>query len=156
MAFKLNISDKEGKSWKLEAEAESLVGKSVSDKFNGKDINADFDGYEMEVTGGSDKSGFPLSKDVEGIGLKRVLLKKGWGMHRKPKGLKKKKVSTPDGMRLRKTIRGKKIAESTSQINIKILKEGSKKLSEIFPEQNKPKEKAKKEEAPKPAEEKKE
>ena len=76
--------------------------------------------------GGSDISGFPLSKDVEGIGLKRVLLTKGWGMH-----------DSREGVRLRKTVRGKRIALTTSQINLKVLKHGTKKLAEIFPEQNK-------------------
>lgn len=136
MPFKLNISDKEGKSWKIETEETSLVGKSVGDKVSGKDVSADLEGYEFEISGGSDSSGFPLSKNVEGIGLKRVLLTKGWGMHKRPKGLRKKKAPQPDGLRLKKTVRGKTISEKTVQINIKILKEGSKKLSEVFPDQN--------------------
>jgi small subunit ribosomal protein S6e len=125
MPFKLVIGDK-GKSWNLEIQDESLVGKSVGDKVSGKDIKSDFDGYEFEIMGGSDISGFPLSKDVEGIGLKRVLLTKGWGMH-----------DSREGVRLRKTVRGKRIALTTSQINLKVLKHGTKKLAEIFPEQNK-------------------
>ncbi|HLC53843.1 MAG TPA: S6e family ribosomal protein, partial [Candidatus Nanoarchaeia archaeon] len=75
-------------------------------------------------------SGFPLAKDVEGIGLKRVLLTKGWGMR-----------DSRDGVRRRKTIRGKTIAATTSQINLKVIKDGAKKMAEIFPEQNQPKEK---------------
>jgi hypothetical protein len=42
---------------------------------------------------------------------------------------------------MRKTVRGKVISPVIVQINLKILKEGHKKLSEIFPEQNQPKEK---------------
>ena len=49
----------------------------------------------------------------------------------------KKKVSTPKGLRLRKTVRGNQIGEKTVQININVLKEGTKKLPEIFPDQNK-------------------
>ena len=49
MPFKLNISDKEGKSWKLETEAEALSGKRVGDKVEGKDIGADFEGYDLET-----------------------------------------------------------------------------------------------------------
>ncbi len=125
MAFKINISDK-GISWRTESNAEFLIGKSVGDKVNGEELGRDFEGYEFEITGGSDNSGFPLYKEVEGIGLRRVLLKKGWGMHNKRKGV-----------RLRKTVRGKTIFEKTVQINMKLVKEGGKKLREIFQDQNK-------------------
>ena len=47
---------------------------------------------------------------------------------------------------MRKTVRGKVISPAVVQINLKILKEGNKKLSEMFPEQNQPKAEAKKEE----------
>ena len=130
MPFKLNISDKQGKSWKLELQDESITGKVVGDKIEGKEIKPELEGYELEITGGSDISGFPLAKDVEGIGLKRVLLTKGWGMR-----------DSRDGVRRRKTIRGKTIATTTSQINLKVIKDGAKKMAEIFPEQNQPKEK---------------
>lgn len=125
MSFKLNISDK-GKAWKLETESESLVGKSVGDKFQGSDVSPNFEGYEFEITGGSDEAGFPLSKSVEGIALKRVLLTKGWGMR-----------DNTEGMRRRKTVRGKQIAGTTSQINIKVITVGKKNLPDIFPDQNK-------------------
>ena len=144
MALKLNISDK-GKTWKLESDVENLAGKSIGDHFDGKVVKPELQGYDLEITGGSDSSGFPMYKKIEGIGLKRVLLTKGWGMHKRSKGIKKR-VSQPRGLRLRKTVRGKMISEKTIQVNIKVLNEGSKKLETIFPEQNKPKEpKAKKE-----------
>jgi small subunit ribosomal protein S6e len=124
MVLKLNISDK-GKAWKLEFEhGEALSGKNVGDKINGKELKHELEGYELEITGGSDIAGFPLSKDVEGIGLKGVLLTKGWGMH-----------DTRKGVRLRKTVRGKTISETSVQINMRIIKHGHKKLEEIFPEQ---------------------
>ena len=72
MAFKFIIGDK-GKAWRIEKDAEFLMGKAVGDKVEGKEFEADLDGYEFEITGGSDISGFPLSKDADGIGLKRVL-----------------------------------------------------------------------------------
>ncbi|PIN93445.1 30S ribosomal protein S6e [Candidatus Pacearchaeota archaeon CG10_big_fil_rev_8_21_14_0_10_31_24] len=125
MPFKLNISEK-GKAYKLELQEESLVGKSVGDKFTGSDISHDFEGYELEITGGSDLAGFPLHKGTEGIALRRILLTKGWGMRKKGPGL-----------RLKKTIRGKVISVTTAQINIKVLKSGKKSLAEIFPDQNK-------------------
>lgn len=134
MVLKINMSDKE-KTWKIELEAgESLLGRNIGDKINGKDVKAELEGYELEIMGGSDISGFPMSKDVEGLGLKRVLFTKGWGMHDSRKGV-----------RLRKSVRGKTISETTAQLNMKIIKHGAKKLEEIFPEQVKKPEAEKKE-----------
>ena len=124
MVFKINISDK-GKSWKVETEGAEIIGKSLGEKVNGNDVSPNLEGYEFEITGGSDISGLPLYVGLEGIGLKRILLKKGWGMK-----------DNREGMRLRKTVRGKTISEKVVQINLKVLKHGSKKLEEIFPEQN--------------------
>ena len=137
--FKINIGTKEGKTYKLETEAPELMEKSLHDKIKGKDISSDFEDYEFEIMGASDKAGFTAMENVEGIGLKKILLKYGKGLHKKPKGLKKK-GSKPKGLRLRKTVRGKTISPSIIQVNLKTIKEGTKKLSEIFPEQNLPKE----------------
>ena len=132
MAFKLNISDN-GKAWKLESDGESLIGKSLGDKIEGVEIGKELEGYDLEITGGSDIAGFPMYDEAAGIGLKKVLLKKGWGMH-----------DPREGVRLRKTVRGKTISNLIAQINLKVLKIGKKPLIEIFPEQNKPKVKEKK------------
>ena len=140
--FKINISEKSGKTYHLELEGEGLVEKELHDKIGGKDILADLEGYEFEITGASDKAGFTAMKEVEGIGLKRILLSYGKGMKKKPRKEGKKKLSKnkPKGLRLRKTVRGKIISPAISQINLKIIKEGGKKLAEIFPEQCKGKE----------------
>lgn len=129
--FKINISDKSGKTYKLETEANALVEKELHAKIDGKDVSADLEGYELEITGASDKSGFTAMKEVEGMGRKKLLLRYGKGMHKKPKGDKKKNTKSK-GLRLRKTVRGKVISEDISQINMKVLKEGTKKLTEIF------------------------
>ncbi|MFA5248869.1 MAG: S6e family ribosomal protein [Patescibacteria group bacterium] len=136
MPFKINIGTKEGKTYKLEVESEELNGKSLGDTIPGKDVSKDFEGYEFEITGTSDKSGFTSMKEVEGIGLKKVLLKYGKGMHKRSKkeGKKKRSNPTPKGLRLRKTVRGKIISPAITQINLKLIKEGSKKLKEIFPD----------------------
>lgn len=134
--FKINLSDKSGKTYKLELEGEELVGKELHDKIHGKEILSSLDGYEFEITGASDKSGFTAMESVQGIGLKRILLGIGKAMHIRPKGLKKKNKRAKKGLRLRKTVRGKVISQEIIQINMKVLKEGQKKLSEIFPEQN--------------------
>ncbi|RLG11455.1 hypothetical protein DRN73_05370 [Candidatus Pacearchaeota archaeon] len=134
--FKINISDKDGKTYKIEAEAPSLIQKKIGDKIKGEDISPDLKEYELEITGISDFAGFTSLKNIEGSNLTKVLLKYGKAMHKKPKG-DKKKNKKPDGLRLRKTIRGNTISKAIIQINTKIIKKGSKSLKEIFPEQNK-------------------
>ena len=128
MPFKLNISNK-GKAWKVELNDESLIGKSVGDAVKGEEIKPELAGYEMKITGGSDIAGFPMFEEVDGLGLKRLLLTKGKGMR-----------DNREGVRIRKTVRGKTISAAVSQINMSVVKEGSAKLEEIFPEQNKAKE----------------
>lgn len=132
MPFKFNISSK-GKTLKVEAESEELIGKKIGEAVNGNEISKDLEGYELEITGTSDIAGFPGKKDVEGASLKRVLLTKGFGMQTKPKGLKKKPVRMPRGLRLKKTVRGNTISKDTIQINLKVKKQGSRKFEELLP-----------------------
>lgn len=143
MVFKINISEKNGKTYHLEAESEELMGKELHNKIEGKDVNSDLSGYEFEITGASDSSGFTSMENVEGTGLKKLLLGYGKAMHKRSKREGKKPVANfkPEGLRRRKTVRGKVISPSIVQINLKVLKEGGKKLSEIFSDQNQPKEK---------------
>ena len=79
MAYKINISEK-GKTYHLEAEADFIEGKQLGEKIKGAELSPDLEGYELEIAGASDKAGFPSFKEVEGPGLKRVLLSKGKGM----------------------------------------------------------------------------
>lgn len=134
MTFKINIGTKEGKTYKLETESESLVGKELSQIIQGKEISPDLDGYEFEIAGASDKSGFTALSSVEGSGIKRVLLSYEKGMKKRPKreGKKKRSTYTPKGLRLRKTVRGKVISPAIVQVNLKIAKEGKKTLKAIF------------------------
>ena len=71
-------------------------------------------------------------------------------MKKRPKreGKVKRSNPKPKGLRLRKTVRGKIISTAISQINLKVVKEGGKKLSEVFPDQGKPKEAEASEEKP--------
>jgi len=121
MAFKINISDK-GKTFHLETELESLVGKRIGDKISGGDVSGDLSGYELQITGTSDKAGFPGAADVQGIALKQLLLKKGKFLKRVPH----------KGFRRKKTVRGNQISSATVQINMVVVKEGGKKLEEVF------------------------
>lgn len=143
MPFKINVSEKSGKTYHFELESEELNEKELHQTVLGKDLLPDLEGYEFEIAGASDKSGITAHEDVPGIGLKRIILKYGKAMKKRPKreGKKKRSNPTPSGLRLRKTVRGRTISPNIIQINLKTLKEGAKKLSEIFPEQNAPKEK---------------
>jgi len=134
MVFKINIGTKEGKTFKLESNSEALVGKSIGEKISGKDISPIVEGFEFEITGASDKSGFPALDNVEGFTRKKVLLGYGKAMHKRPKreGKKKQSNPTPGGLRLRKTIHGKTISNEIVQINLKLTKEGNKKINDAF------------------------
>ena len=154
MPFKINISDK-GKTLKLETENEELVGKKIGETTKGEDISAELAGYVLEITGTSDISGFPGKKDVEGSALKRVLLTKGFSMHKRPRREGKKPVYTPDGLRLKKSVRGNLIRKDTIQINTKVTKEGHKKFHDLLPKKEKAESKEEKKEE-KPAEQTKE
>ena len=152
--FKINIATKDGKTFKLESEAETLIGKKIGEKVSGKEISSGLNGYEFEIRGASDKAGFTAMENVEGETLKKVLLTYGKAMKKRPRkeGKKKQLCKKPKGLRLRRTVRGNTISDAIVQINLKILKDGTKKLSEIFPEQNKKDEQVQEE---KPVEEKK-
>jgi hypothetical protein len=79
------------------------------------------EGYEIEVTGGSDKDGFPMRPDVEGPGRKKIILTAPPGYHPEHRGKRK-----------RKTVRGNTISLDISQVNIKVVKAGKKKLADIM------------------------
>ena len=121
--FKLVISDpKAKKAYQVEIkspDADRLLGKKIGEIINGEVIG--FAGFEFLITGGSDKQGFPMRKDIEGPKRIRVLVKSGPGFKPKRKGIRK-----------RKSIRGNQISEDVSQINLKLVKEGSKPIGEIL------------------------
>ena len=121
MTFKLNISEK-GKTHKLESESSVFLGKKIGESVLGKEIDSKLEGFELKITGASSKEGFPLVEGVEGVGLKRVLLKKGKGMRNKK----------PKGLRLRKTVHAHLIDKNTVQINLSVSKTGAKPLDEVF------------------------
>ena len=120
--FKLSIANSDGKAYKFELkgpDAEKLVGKRIGEKFNGVLIGAT--GYELEITGGSDKSGFPMRSEIAGGVRKTPVLSGGVGFKPKRKG-----------ERRRKTVSGNTLSDSTSQINCKVVKKGKEDLDKIF------------------------
>ena len=147
--FKVVVSTKDGKSLQKEVaggNAESLMRKRIGESVDGSIVGCP--GYELEITGGSDKAGFPMRKDIDGAGRKRILLVKGVGAKRKRKG-----------QRQRKTVRGNTISQKTNQVNLKVLTYGKTKLNvaeEKPAEEKKEKPKEEKKVGEKPDEEKEE
>ncbi len=136
MSFKINVSHK-GKTLKFETDNESLVGTIIGSTIDGNEISADLSGYELLITGTSDKAGFPGMASEAGPGLKKKLLTYGFGMHKKPRREGKKPVQSPKGLRLRKTVRGNEISLNTIQINTKVAKEGNKKFDNLSKKEEK-------------------
>ena len=134
MTFKFNIGTKEGKTYKLEVEAQGVIEKKLGDVIKGEDVSADLAGYELEITGASDKQGFPALAQVNSVGRTKLLLSYEKGMHKKPMREGKFEISNknPKGLRLRKTVRGNIISDQMAQINLKVVKDGAKKLADIF------------------------
>ena len=153
MAFKIVISEpKSKKAWQIEKEAPSLIGKKIGEKFDGSLVG--LAGFTLQVTGGSDKDGFPMRYDLEGSTRKKALLTKGVGF-RGIKKIRKAKYKV-DGMKKRKYIRGNMISDEIMQINCKVV-EGEGDIPTILgikPKEEAPKEEQKTEEQEKPKEEK--
>ena len=142
--FKVVVSDpKSKKSFQSEIEQSQLMGKKISDKIKGDIVG--LSGYELQITGGSDRDGFPMRKDVEGIGRKKLLITAGVGFHSSKKGVRK-----------RKSVRGNTVSAAIAQINTKIVTYGSKPVDKLMGKKDseKPKEKQVAEKEPAKAEEK--
>jgi small subunit ribosomal protein S6e len=133
MTFKINVAYN-GKTYKVETENEDLVGHSIGEKIDGSLLSKDLAGYELEITGTSDKAGFCGIPSIQGTRLHKVLLSYERGMKKRPKreGKKTRSNSNPKGLRLRKTVRGKEVSLETVQVNTKVLKEGKKKFEALF------------------------
>jgi small subunit ribosomal protein S6e len=145
MAFKIVVSEpKVRRAWQVEKDIPSLIGKKIGDKVDGSLIG--LAGFTLQITGGSDKDGFPMRSDLDGIVRKKALLTKGVGF-RGTKKIRKVKYKV-EGMRKRKYIRGNTISDSIIQINFKIL-EGEGDVPKILGIPPKEKKEEPKTEAPK-------
>jgi len=106
--FKLTVSDVKGKSITKElkdSDANTLLGLQL-----GNETDASIVGLQgkLKLTGGSDKSGVPMRKDIHGSARKYVLLSKGIGLQ-----------AAEIGQRARKLMRGNTVSEEIYQINCK-------------------------------------
>ena len=125
MVFKVVVSDKET-SYQVETDNDlnkQFIGLAIGEDIDGKLVG--LEGYTLKITGGSDKNGFPMRKDVFGQRRIKSLLSGGVGYKPKSKGIKK-----------RKTVRSKVISEDIVQINTIVSKFGNKSLADILNKEN--------------------
>lgn len=124
--FKVIISNfEDGKSKTVELEGQNaapLIGKKIGDVIDGTILG--LPNHKLQITGGSDKDGFPMRPDVHGGVRRDVVLSGGVGF--KPKR---------EGERRRKKVRGNTITEDIVQINVKII-EKPKSEGQIKPVEN--------------------
>ncbi|MGF7118125.1 30S ribosomal protein S6e [Methanobacterium oryzae] len=121
MAFKLVISEGE-KSHQVEvdqAQTKQLVGLKIGDEIDASLVG--LNGYKLKITGGSDKNGFPMKRDVDGPRRIRSLLSGGLGFEPKR-----------DGQRRRKTVRGNTVSDDIVQINTIVTEKGAKSIDELL------------------------
>jgi len=123
--FKLVIGDSKTKrTFKTELkspEADQLYNKKVGDSFRGELIG--LQGFELQITGGTDRSGFAMYKAMDGVGKRRLLMRGPPGYH-VPKKF--------DGKLKKKTVRANTIANDIVQVNCKIIKWGDIDLMKHF------------------------
>jgi len=121
--FKASIADPEnGRTYSLDikgSHANSLINKKIGDVIDG--IFVKLPGYKLVITGGSDKDGFPMRKDLPSGRRARLLVSKSKGFH-------------PDheGTRKRKTMRGNTITSDIVQINLRVETRGMKKVEDLI------------------------
>jgi small subunit ribosomal protein S6e len=123
MDFRVIISDPQsGNAYQVEAKdaaANKFLGHKISDSIDGEAVG--MPGYTLQITGGSDREGFPMRRDIPGTKRRKVLISGGVGYH-----------SEEAGCRRRKSVRGCDIASDVGQINLKIVERGIKPVEELL------------------------
>jgi len=121
--FKVVVNDtKNGKSHQVQVSghhANSLIGKKIGDEVDG--IFISLPGYKLQITGGADKDGFAMRRDLPGVGRRRLLLSKSQGFKPKERGIRKKK-----------SVKGNTINQDIVQINMKVVKYSSKPIEKLI------------------------
>jgi small subunit ribosomal protein S6e len=111
--FKLIVSSYDGRGKTIDIDgvkAQPLIGKRIGETIDGS--VAGLEGKKLLITGGSDKDGFPMRRDVHGGVRKSIILSDGSGFH-----------PTKKGERRRKSVRGNTITDNIIQVNMKIIEE---------------------------------
>ena len=143
-AFKAVVNDtspeSKGKSYSIEITGSNynhFLGKKIGDTVDGMFVgegDKSLSGYKLAITGGADTTGRPMRSDLDGSGVKSVLITAGVGYKGKKYVKKNGKVYRYkyDGLRRRRNLRGNVISQDTRQINLKVLEFGKRSLTEII------------------------
>jgi small subunit ribosomal protein S6e len=120
--MKIVFSDKKtGRSAQMELTVDKvteLLNKKIGDTVDGSFMG--LTGYTFKIAGGSDRSGFPMERSMEGTG--KVKIFKEIASSGKQKGQYR-----------RESKRGNMISADIEQINLVILEYGDKSPEELFP-----------------------
>ena len=131
--FKIIISDPDlGTSKTVELEETRtvpLIGRRVGEVLDGAIVG--LSGHKVQITGGSDKDGFPMRPSVHGGVRRKIILGGGVGFNPKD-----------EGQRRRKTVRGNVITDEIVQINMKIIEKPKKAKEEKKTKEKTPKKEA--------------
>ena len=119
---KLVINDvKSGKSYQKVLPENIFIGRKLGEKVAGAEFG--MDGFELEIRGASDNAGFPMRKDLSGIGRKKLVLTTGPGLRLR---------NAEKGIRVKKTVTSNNIDQNIVQVNLKVLSYGSKSVEEAL------------------------
>ena len=136
-----------GKSYSLKISGnnhDQRLGKKIGDTVDGIFVGegeSTLTGYKLEITGGSDKTGTPMRRDLEGGSRQAILVTASTGfkghslVSKTKKGEKKRFRYKPEGMRKRRVFRGNTITQDTRQINLKVVDAGNIGLDKLLGEE---------------------
>lgn len=123
MEYKVVVSDpKTGKSYQVdvkEGEAKKIKGRKIGEIVEGSLLG--MPGYKVKVTGGSDKSGFPMKTGLHTQASSYLLIGDGVGF------------KAERGERRRRRVHGEVVGDQIVQVNTRVVEYGAKALDEIFP-----------------------
>ena len=121
--FRVIVSDGDkGAAYQIEVsdnQANMFIGKKIGDMMDGDVLK--LPGYSLQITGGTDKDGFPMRKGLSGPNRRNILISGGVGFK-----------SPVKGMRRRRAIRGEEISSVIGQINVVVAQTGNKSLDELL------------------------
>jgi small subunit ribosomal protein S6e len=143
-SFKAVINDTKpsakGRSFSVEITGSNFnhfLGKKIGDSVEGMFVgegDSSLNGYKLQITGGSDKTGRPMRSELEGGNVKSILITASTGYKGKRYVKKNSKIYRYkyNGLRRRRNLRGNTISTETRQLNLKVLEYGKKSLGSIL------------------------
>jgi len=115
--FKVIISDPESGTSKIveleETRTVPLIGRRIGEIIDGAIVG--LPGHKLQITGGSDRDGFPMRRNVHGGVRRKIILSGGTGFN-----------PQKEGERRRKMVRGNIITEEIVQVNLKVIEKPKK------------------------------